>query len=30
LLFAAAFGAYWAGVYEHFTWKKLAPSGAGD
>jgi hypothetical protein len=21
LLFAAAFGAYWSGVYEHFTWK---------
>lgn len=24
LLFAAAFGAYWAGVYEHFTWQGLA------
>lgn len=24
LLFAAAFGAYWAGVYDHFTWKALA------
>lgn len=24
LLFAAAFGAYWAGVYDHFTWHKLA------
>lgn len=23
-LFAAAFGAYWAGVYEHFTWQTLA------
>jgi hypothetical protein len=23
LLFAAAFGAYWSGVYEHFTWRKL-------
>ncbi len=22
LLFAAAFGAYWAGVYEHFTWRR--------
>ena len=22
-LFAAAFGAYWSGVYEHFTWKSL-------
>jgi len=24
LLFAAAFGAYWAGVYDHFTWRMLA------
>ncbi len=24
LLFAAAFGAYWSGVYEHFTWKSLS------
>ena len=24
LLFAAAFGAYWSGVYEHFTWRQLA------
>jgi hypothetical protein len=24
LLFAAAFGAYWSGVYEHVTWRKLA------
>ncbi len=24
LLFAAAFGAYWAGVYDHFTWQRLA------
>ena len=24
LLFAAAFGAYWAGVYDHFTWRTLA------
>lgn len=23
LLFAFAFGAYWSGVYEHFTWKYL-------
>jgi hypothetical protein len=23
-LFAAAFGAYWSGVYEHFTWKSLS------
>ncbi len=37
LLFAIAFGAYWAGVYEHFTWKRSSetttaatavPSGA--
>lgn len=25
LLFAAAFGAYWVGVYDHFTWQKPAP-----
>lgn len=24
LLFAFAFGAYWSGVYEHLTWKRLA------
>ncbi len=24
LLFAAAFGAYWSSVYEHFTWRTLA------
>jgi hypothetical protein len=24
LLFAAAFGAYWSGVYEHFTWQGLS------
>jgi len=23
LLFAAAFGAYWSGVYEHFTWNQV-------
>jgi len=23
LLFALSFGAYWSGVYEHFTWKRL-------
>jgi len=28
LLFAAAFGAYWAGVYDHFTWRKLARARA--
>jgi hypothetical protein len=22
LLFAAGFGSYWAGVYEHFTWRR--------
>ena len=26
LLFAFTFGAYWSGVYEHFTWKTLAVS----
>jgi len=26
LLFAIGFGMYWSGVYEHFTWKKLADS----
>jgi hypothetical protein len=25
-LFAAAFGAYWSGVYEHFTWRTEQPS----
>ena len=24
LLFAISFGAYWSGVYEHFTWKRIA------
>lgn len=23
-LFAATFGAYWSGVYEHFTWRRVA------
>ena len=23
LLFAAAFGLYWAGAYEHFTWTEI-------
>ena len=27
LLFAATFGAYWSGVYEHATWKGLAEQG---
>jgi len=26
LLFAAAFGAYWSSVYEHFTWSRAARS----
>ncbi len=30
LLFAAGFGAYWAGVYEHFTWRRLFPAGGGS
>jgi hypothetical protein len=25
LLFGAAFGLYWSGAYEHFTWTKIAP-----
>lgn len=25
LLFGLAFGAYWAGLYEHFAWKRIAP-----
>lgn len=29
LLFAAAFGAYWSSVYDHFTWRRLAPADAG-
>lgn len=27
LVFATAFGSYWAGVYDHFTWQKLVPAG---
>lgn len=27
LLFAFAFGTYWSGVYEHFTWKHLPAHG---
>lgn len=23
LLFAITFGAYWSGLYEHFTWKTV-------
>ena len=26
LLFAAAFGAYWSSIYEHFTWRRLVPA----
>ena len=29
LLFAAAFGACWSGVYDHFTWRTLARPHAG-
>lgn len=28
-VFGFAFGMYWAGIYEHFTWKRGASSGAG-
>jgi len=27
LLFAFAFGMYWSGVYEHFTWRRLQAHG---
>lgn len=30
LLFAAAFGLYWSGVYEHFTWHTLTTSDASS
>lgn len=30
ILFAAAFGMYWSGVYEHFTWKRTIPIESGD
>ncbi len=29
LLWAVAFGLYWSGVYEHFTWRSLAHAGPG-
>lgn len=29
LLFAAAFGAYWSGVYQHITWTRSEPPNAG-
>ena len=25
LLFGVAFGLYWSGVYEHFTWTRTVP-----
>jgi Lycopene cyclase len=28
LLFAFAFGAYWSGVYDHFTWRTPVPVGS--
>jgi hypothetical protein len=28
LLFAVAFGMYWSGVYEHFTWQRVVPVAA--
>lgn len=28
LAFGFSFGMYWAGVYEHFTWKHTAARGA--
>jgi hypothetical protein len=28
LAFGFAFGMYWAGLYEHFTWRQAAPRGA--
>ena len=30
LLFAMAFGAYWSGVYEHFTWKTVREAAGGQ
>lgn len=30
LLFAGAFGAYWSGVYDHFTWRSLVRSQIGS
>lgn len=29
LLFALTFGAYWSGLYEHFTWTRAGPSRTG-
>jgi len=29
MLFAAGFGMYWSGVYEHFTWRRsVSPKNA--
>jgi Lycopene cyclase len=30
LLFAAGFGLYWSGVYEHFTWRQVASDACGE
>jgi hypothetical protein len=30
LLFAAAFGAYWSSVYEHFTWSRVVDQKTGS
>jgi predicted outer membrane lipoprotein len=30
LLFAAAFGSYWASAYEHFTWRSPEPRDARE
>lgn len=30
LLFAAGFGMYWSGVYEHFTWRRCVAPAAGE
>ena len=28
LLFALAFGSYWAGIYEHFSWRRIQPASS--
>ncbi len=28
LLFALAFGSYWAGIYEHFNWQRIEPASS--
>ncbi|MEE9157316.1 MAG: lycopene cyclase domain-containing protein, partial [Gammaproteobacteria bacterium] len=30
ILFATAFGMYWSGVYEHFTWMRTTPTRQAD